>query len=47
MTCLETYPKFSSIAFVYFELQQKGVKLILNFQSKSIIQNYGHALKKL
>jgi hypothetical protein len=47
MTSLVTYPKFSSIAFLYFELQQKGVKLNLNFHSKSISQNYGHALQKL
>jgi hypothetical protein len=44
MTSLATYPKVSSIAFLDFELQQKGVKLNLNFHSKSISQNYGHAL---
>jgi hypothetical protein len=47
MTSLATYPKFSSIAYIYFELQQKGVKLNLNFHSKSTIQNYGNALQKL
>jgi hypothetical protein len=47
MKSLETYPKFSSITFVYFELQQKGVKLNLNFHSKSTSQNYGHASQKL
>jgi hypothetical protein len=47
MTSLATYPKFSSIAFLNFELQQKGVKLHLNFHSKSISQNYGHALQKV
>jgi hypothetical protein len=36
MTILATYPKFSSIAFLYFELQQKDAKLNLNFHSKSI-----------
>jgi hypothetical protein len=47
MTSLATYPKFSSIAFLDFELQQKYVKLNLNFHSKSTNQNYGHALQKL
>jgi hypothetical protein len=47
MTWLATYPKFNSIAFLDFELQQKGVKLNLNFHSKSTSQNYGHALQKL
>jgi hypothetical protein len=47
MTSLATYPKFSSIAFLDFELQQKGVKLNLNFHSKSISQKYVHAFKKL
>jgi hypothetical protein len=46
MTSLATDPKFSSIAFLEFELQQKGVKLNLNFHSKSTSQNYGHALQK-
>jgi hypothetical protein len=46
MTSLATYPKFSSIDFVDFELLQKGVKLNLNFHSKSTSQNYGHALQK-
>jgi hypothetical protein len=44
MKSLATYPKFRSIAFLDFELQQKGVKLNLNFHSKAISQNYGHAL---
>jgi hypothetical protein len=47
MTSLATYPKFSSTNFLNFELQQKGVKLNLNFYSKSTSQNYGHALQKL
>jgi hypothetical protein len=47
MTSLATYPKCSSIAFLDFELQQKGIKLNLNFHSKSISQHYGHALQKL
>jgi hypothetical protein len=47
MTVLATYPKFSSTAFLDFELQQKSVKLNLNFHSKSTSQNYGHALQKL
>jgi hypothetical protein len=47
MTSLATNPNFSSIAFLDFELQQKGVKLNLNFHSKSISQNHGHALQKL
>jgi hypothetical protein len=47
MTYLATYPKFGSIAFHDFELQQNDVKLILNFNSKSTSQNYGHALQKL
>jgi hypothetical protein len=47
MTSLETYSKFSSVAFLDFELQQKGVKLNLNFHSKSIRENYGHAFQKL
>jgi hypothetical protein len=38
MTSLSTYPKFSPIAFLDFELQQKGVKQNLNFHSKSISQ---------
>jgi hypothetical protein len=46
MTSLATDPKFSSIAFLDFELQQNGVKLNLNFHSKSKSQNYGHALQK-
>jgi hypothetical protein len=44
MRSLATYPKFISIAFLDFELQQKGVKLNLNFHSKSIGQKYGQAL---
>jgi hypothetical protein len=44
MACLATYPKFSSIAYIDFELQQKGVKLNLNFHSTSISQNNGHSL---
>jgi hypothetical protein len=47
MTSQATYPKFSSKAFLDFELQQIGVKLNLNFHSKSTSQNYGHALQKL
>jgi hypothetical protein len=47
MTNLATYPKFSFIAFLDFELQQKDVKPNLNFHSKSTSQNYGHALQKL
>jgi hypothetical protein len=47
MTSLATYPKFSSIAFLDFKLQQKGVKLNFNFHSKYISQDYGHALQKL
>jgi hypothetical protein len=47
MTSLATYPNFSSIAFLDFELQQKGVKMNLNFHSKSTSQNYSHALQKL
>jgi hypothetical protein len=47
MRQLATYPKFSSIAFLDFELQQNDAKLNLNFRSKSISQNYGHALQKL
>jgi hypothetical protein len=46
-TILATYPKFSSIAFLDFALQQKGVKRNLNFPSKAISQNYDHALSKL
>jgi hypothetical protein len=44
---LATYPKFSSKPLLDFELQQNGVKLNLNFNSKSLNQNYGHALQKL
>jgi hypothetical protein len=44
MIYLAIYPKFSSIASLDFELQQKYVKLSLNFHSKSISQMYGHAL---
>jgi hypothetical protein len=47
MTSLATYPKLKSIAFLYFELQQKGVKMNLNFHSKSTNQNSGHTLQKL
>jgi hypothetical protein len=47
MTCPATYPKFSSIAFLDFELQQKDVKVNLNFHSKSTSQNYGHSVQKL
>jgi hypothetical protein len=47
MILLEAYPKFSSIAFLDFELQQNDIKMNLNFHSKSISQNYGHALQKL
>jgi hypothetical protein len=43
MTSLATYPKFRSIAHLDFELQQKDVKLNLNFHLKSISQNYGHS----
>jgi hypothetical protein len=44
MTHLATYPKLSSITLLDFELQQKCVKLSLNFHSKSISQKYGHSL---
>jgi hypothetical protein len=44
MKIIETYPKFSFIGSPDFELQQKGVKLNLNFPSKYISQNYRHAL---
>jgi predicted transport protein len=44
LSYLETYPKFSSITFLDIELQQKCVKLSLNFHSKSISQKYGHTL---
>jgi hypothetical protein len=47
MTQLTTYPKFSSMDFLDFELQQNDVKLNLNFHSKYISQNYGHDLQKL
>jgi hypothetical protein len=47
MTSLATNPNFSSIAFLDFELQQKSVKLNLNFHSKSISQNYSQGLQKL
>jgi hypothetical protein len=47
MTSLATYPKFSSIAFLDFELQQKSVILNLNFHSKYTSKNYDHALQKL
>jgi hypothetical protein len=39
MTIIATYTRISSIAFLDFELQQKGVKLNLNFHSKSTSQN--------
>jgi hypothetical protein len=45
MTSLATNPKFSSMAFLDFELQEKSVKLNLNFHSKSIRQNYGQGLQ--
>jgi hypothetical protein len=44
---LATYPKFSSKHLLDFELQQNEVKLKLNFSSKSLNQNYGHALQML
>jgi hypothetical protein len=44
---LATYPKFSSKPLLDFELQQNGVKLNLNFNSKTLNQNYDHALQKL
>jgi hypothetical protein len=47
MIGLATYPKFSSIASLDFELQQKGVKPNVNFHSNSISQKYVHALQKL
>jgi hypothetical protein len=47
MIKLATYPTISSISFLDFEVQQKGVKLNLNFHSESISQNYDHALQKL
>jgi hypothetical protein len=47
MTSLVIYPKFSSIALLDFELQQKGVKIKLNFHSKSTSQNYGQAFAKV
>jgi hypothetical protein len=47
MTNLATYPKFSSIAFIVFELQRKGAKMNLNFHSKSTGQNYGNDSQKV
>jgi hypothetical protein len=47
MTSLATYPKLSSIALLDLQLQQKGVKVNLNFHSKYKSQNYGHALQDL
>jgi hypothetical protein len=41
------YPKFSSKSLLDFELQQNEIKLSLNFNSKSLNQNYGRALQKL
>jgi hypothetical protein len=35
MTYLATYPKFSSISYLDFELQEKLVKLNLDFRLKS------------
>jgi hypothetical protein len=47
LTYVETYPKFISITFLDFELQQKCVKLSLNFHSKSLSQKYGGPFWKL
>jgi hypothetical protein len=44
---LATQPKFSSKSLIDFELQQNEVKLNLNFNSKSLNQNYVHAFQKL
>jgi hypothetical protein len=39
MTYLATYPKFSSIALLNFELQQNVAKMKLNFNSKYTSKN--------
>jgi hypothetical protein len=44
MTYLATYPKFSSIESLDFELQQMCAKLSFNFHSNSSGQKYGNAL---
>jgi hypothetical protein len=47
MTNLATYPKFSSIAFIVFELQRKGAKMNLNFHSNPRVKTMVMIHKKL